>query len=140
VYVDNNGINVPVVGDLPLACAATLSASVNVQRMSVYAAVSGDVTLLKQAVLHDPLTAAVCDPEEIWQMVDEMLVAQAKWLPQYKKEIPAARKRLADARRRGTYRGTKTSKGAARKAIRTVKQLRGGGAKAKQILQADKAN
>ncbi|MBN1555717.1 MAG: alpha-glucosidase/alpha-galactosidase [Phycisphaerae bacterium] len=139
-YVDNNGVNVPVVGDLPLACAATLSASVNVQRMSVYAAVSGDVTLLKQAVLHDPLTAAVCDPEEIWQMVDEMLIAQAKWLPQYKKEIPAAKKRLAEAKRKKTYRGTSKSKGAARKKTTTVSQLRRGGAKAKKVLQADKAN
>ncbi|MBN1942225.1 MAG: alpha-glucosidase/alpha-galactosidase [Phycisphaerae bacterium] len=139
VYVDHNGINVPVVGDLPLACAATLSASINVQRMSVYAAVSGDVTLLKQAVLHDPLTAAVCDTEEIWQMVDEMLVAQAQWLPQYKKEIPAARKRLAEAKRKKTYRGTKTWNGAARKKVRTVAQLRGGGEKAKGVLHADKA-
>ena len=31
-YVDRNGINMPVVGDLPLACAATCSASVRVQR------------------------------------------------------------------------------------------------------------
>jgi len=67
-YVDGNGISIPHVGDLPLACAATLSASINVQRMSVQAAVNGDVMLLKQAVLHDPLTGAVCDPEEIWQI------------------------------------------------------------------------
>ena len=62
-----------------LAC----SASVSVQRRGMEAAVAGDVTLLKQAMLHDPLTGAVCDPEEIWQMTDEMLVAQAEWLPQY---------------------------------------------------------
>ena len=62
-------------------------------------------------MLHDPLTAAVCEPEEVWQMADEMLVAQRKWLPQYRAEIPAARKRLAAARRRGDYRGTSRSKG-----------------------------
>ena len=62
----------------------------------------GDVTLLKQAMLHDPLTAAVCDPEEIWQMADEMLVAQAKWLPQYRSEIPKARQRLAREKPLGT--------------------------------------
>ena len=50
---------------------------------------AGDVTLLKQAMLHDPLAAAVCNPEEIWQMTDEMLVAQAQWLPQFAAEIPA---------------------------------------------------
>ena len=68
---------------LPLACAATCSASVNVQRMAVRAAMTGDVMLLKQAVLHDPLVGAICTPDEVWQMVDELLVAQAQWLPQY---------------------------------------------------------
>lgn len=82
-YVDRNGINIPVYGDLPLACAATCSASVRVQQMAVEAAVYGDTLLLKQAMLHDPLTAAVCNPEEVWQMADDMLLAQAEWLPQY---------------------------------------------------------
>ena len=86
-YVDKTGINMPVVGDLPLACAATCSASVRVQEMGVEAAVKGDVLLLKQAMLHDPLVGAVCNPEEVWQMTDEMLVAQAQWLPQYAGEI-----------------------------------------------------
>ncbi|MFB3891957.1 MAG: alpha-glucosidase/alpha-galactosidase [Phycisphaerae bacterium] len=123
-YVDRNGISIPRVGELPLACAATLSASVNVQRMAVRAAIAGDVTLLKQAILHDPLTAAVCDTEEVWQMTDEMLVAQAKWLPQYRRAIPAARARLSAAKRCGDYRGTSKSKGAARLPVRTVAQLK----------------
>ena len=123
-YVDRSGISIPHVGDLPPACAATLSASINVQRMAVHAAVRGDVTLLKQAMLHDPLVAAVCDPEEVWQMTDEMLVAQARWLPQYAKEIPAAKKRLAEANRKGKYRGTRKGKGAARLPVKTVAQMR----------------
>jgi alpha-galactosidase len=131
-YVDRNGISIPRVGALPLACAATLSASVNVQRMSVHAAVAGDATLLKQAMLHDPLVAAVCNPPEVWQMTDEMLVAQAKWLPQYTREIPAAKKRLADARRKGEYRGTHKSAGAARLHVKTVAEMRRAAAKAKR--------
>ena len=123
-YVDASGISIPRVGELPLACAATLSASVNVQRMSVRAAVAGDVTLLKQAVLHDPLTGAVCDPEEVWQMVDEMLVAQAQWLPQYKKAIPVARRHLAEARRKGLYKGVKKGAGAARLHTKSVAEMR----------------
>ena len=50
--------------------------------------------LLKQAVLHDPLVGAICTPDEVWQMVDELLVAQAQWLPQYADAIPAAAERL----------------------------------------------
>ena len=134
-FVDQFGIHLTPVGDLPLACAATCSASINVQRMSVKAALTGDVTLLKQAVLHDPLTAAICDPEEIWQMVDEMLIAQAQWLPQYRKngEIVRAKKRLATCRR------VKLRKwqGAARLKTKTVAQLRK--AKEASVMAADKA-
>jgi alpha-galactosidase len=123
-YADGNGISIPSVGQLPPACGATLSASVNVQRMAVRAAVEGDVTLLKQAMMHDPLTAAVCNTEEIWQMTDEMLVAQSRWLPQYTDEIPAARKRLARHKRNGTYLGTKKWKGAARLHTKTVSEMK----------------
>ncbi len=35
----------------------------------------------------DPLTGAVCNPPEIWKMTDEMLIAQAQWLPQYSSQI-----------------------------------------------------
>lgn len=94
-FVDGNGISVPKIGELPLGCAAVCSQSIWVQRLSVEAAVSGNAELLKQAALMDPLTGAVCNPPEIWQMIDEMLVAQEEWLPQYKEAIAAAKERLA---------------------------------------------
>ena len=93
-FVDRFGLNMSAGITLPEACAATCIASVNVQRMSVHAAVAGDIDLLKLAVLHDPLVGAICSPEEVWQMVDEMVVAQAKWLPQYAHAIEPARQRL----------------------------------------------
>lgn len=43
----------------------------------------------------DPLTGTVCNPTEIWQMIDEMLIAEAQWLPQYEKAIRKAKKRFA---------------------------------------------
>ncbi len=123
-YVDKNGISMPVVGDLPLATAATCSASVRVQEMAMEAAVHGDVTLLKQAMLHDPLVAAVCNPEEIWQMTDELLVAQAQWLPNYAtEEIEAARQRLAAHEARGTRVKLLETVGAARLHTRSVEEL-----------------
>ena len=118
-YVDRNGISVPRVGELPLACASTCTASINVQRMAVEAAVHGNLMLLKQAMLHDPLTAAICDPDEIWQMTDEMLVAQAQWLPQYRDEIPKAKVRL----RHSTIK-TRNWKGAARLREKSVEEIR----------------
>lgn len=93
-YVDANGINIPQVGDLPLGCAAICSQSIWVQRLSVEAAVAGDIKLLRQAMLMDPLTGAVCTPPEIYQMVDEMLIAGEQWLPQYKTDIEQAKERM----------------------------------------------
>jgi len=114
-YVDHNGINMPVVGDLPMACAATCNASVQVQHMAMEAAVHGNVTLLKQAMLHDPLTAAVCNPEEIWQLTDDMLVAQQQWLPNYSAtDIAAAAARLAAHEKAGTRVKLQQTQGAAR--------------------------
>jgi len=94
-YVDRHGIHLTPVGDLPLGCAAVCEQSISVQRLGVAAAVTGDDALLRQAMLMDPLVGAVCNPPEVWQMVDELLVAQAKWLPQYGPAIKAARRRLA---------------------------------------------
>lgn len=94
-YVDANGINIPRVGDLPLGCASACNSNIAVQRLSVEAAAKGDDMLLRQAMMMDPLTGAICNPPEIWQLVDEMLVAEAQWLPQYKASIiEEARERL----------------------------------------------
>jgi alpha-galactosidase len=134
-YVDGNGISVPRVGELPMACAAMCAASVNVQRMGMEAAVHGDARLLKLAMLHDPLVGAVCDPPEVWQMTDELLVAQAEWLPQYAAEIPGAKRRLASAKPLGT----KTGRGAARLKVRTLAELRRDSSQVERLTAADKA-
>ena len=91
-YVDYNGVNIPIVGDLPLGCAAVCNQSISVQRLAVEAAVHGDVQLLKQAMLMDPLTGAVLNPPETWALTDEMLLAQEKWLPQYSEYIQTLKK------------------------------------------------
>jgi alpha-galactosidase len=118
-FVDRFGINMIEGIELPDACAATCIASVNVQRMAVKAAMTGDVNLLKLAVLHDPLVGAICTPDEVWQMVDEMLVAEAQWLPQYAQAIPAAADRMRNPRIRA-----KSWTGAARLDVRPVEELR----------------
>jgi alpha-galactosidase len=53
-------------------------------------------------------------------MTDEMLVAQSRWLPQYRKGIAAAQKSLAVEKPLGT-RGTT---GAARLKTKSVEELR----------------
>ena len=119
-YVDGNGISIPKVGNLPLGCAAVCSQSIWVQKLAVEAAVHGDVNLLKQAALMDPLTGAVCNPPEVWQMIDEMLVAQEQWLPQYKEGIAQAKENLAKGNLIPTKEGYK---GAVRLKEKTVEEV-----------------
>ncbi|MCX5518734.1 alpha-glucosidase/alpha-galactosidase [Kaistia defluvii] len=125
-FVDRFGLNMTAGIKLPEACAATCLSSINVQRMAVHAAVTGDVELLKLAVLHDPLVGAICSPDEVWQMVDEMLVAQARWLPQYAHAIDDAKSRLANK----TV-ATRDWQGAARREIRGIETVRAERAKEK---------
>lgn len=119
-YVDGNGISVPRMGDLPLGCAAVCSQSVWVQKLAVEAAVHADVALLKQAMLMDPLTGAVCNPPEVWQLTDEMLIAQEKWLPQYAEAIAQIKDRFAHETLIPTREGYV---GAARQRIKTPEEV-----------------
>lgn len=118
-YVDAAGVNMPVYGDLPLGCAAICNASISVQRLAVEAAVSGDEMLLKQAMMMDPLTGAVLEPQEISQMTDEMLVAQEEWLPQYKDVIAQAKKRIKE-----NYAEPKKPQSTTRKALKSIEELK----------------
>ena len=118
-YVDRTGVHIPQTGDLPDGCAAVCLNSINVQRLAVKAAVTGDDQLLKQAMLLDPLNGAVLNPPEIWQMTDDLLIAQEQWLPQYGGAIQAAKKRGAD----GPRLPVREYRGAARKPVRDVAEL-----------------
>ncbi|MEC0303458.1 alpha-galactosidase, partial [Terribacillus saccharophilus] len=135
-YVDRNGISMPIVGDLPLGCAAVCQASISVQRLAVEAAITGDDQLLRQAFMMDPLVGAVCTPPEIWQMVDDMLIAQEKWLPQYEQSIIKAKER----QKREDRLPTKEYTGAARLKTKTVEEMRANREEAsKNAKEADKA-
>jgi alpha-galactosidase len=120
-YVDANGINIPQVGELPLGPAAVCNASISVQRLAVEAAVHGNDMYLRQAFMMDPLIGAVCNPNEIWQMVDEMLVAQAQWLPQYQSAVSEATKRLAEGKKVPTR---ENYQGAARVQVKSIEEIR----------------
>ncbi|MEM3389848.1 MAG: alpha-glucosidase/alpha-galactosidase [Thermoproteota archaeon] len=84
-FVDEGGLHPCYVGDLPPQCAALNRTNINVQELAVKAALEADRELAYQAVLFDPLTAAVLTPEEIRKMVNEMFEAEREWLPQFYK-------------------------------------------------------
>jgi alpha-galactosidase len=78
--VDASGIQPVVVGDLPPQLAALNRTNINVQELTVEAALSGSIDAVYHAVMLDPLTAAVCTLPQIHAMVTEMLQAQKQWL------------------------------------------------------------
>jgi len=115
-----------------MGCAAICSQSVWVQRLAVEAAVKGDDTLLKQAMLLDPLTGAVLNPPEVWQMTDEMLIAQEQWLPQYAKAISAAKERMAQ----GNLIPTRENEGAVRLQVKSVEEMAQDAEKMRRLASA----
>jgi len=85
VLADRRGFNSIHVGALPPQCAALNNISIAVEEMAVEAALSGDPRLVYQAVAYDPLSAAVLSLAEIKKMVQEMLLRNKDYLPQFRK-------------------------------------------------------
>jgi alpha-galactosidase len=81
--VDKNGVQPCYVGILPPQLAALNRTNINVQELAVQGALSGDRELIYQAAMLDPLTGAVCTLPQIRAMMDELLAAEAEWLPQF---------------------------------------------------------
>ena len=81
--VDANGIQPTAVGSLPPQCAAVNRTNINVQELAVQAALTGNLDHVYQAVMLDPLTAGLLTLTEIRAMVDEMIQAEAQWLPEF---------------------------------------------------------
>jgi alpha-galactosidase len=82
--VDSNGIQPTKVGKLPPQLGALNRTNVNVQELIVEAALTGEREAIYHAAMLDPLTAAVCTLPQIRSMVDELLEAQQRWVPNVK--------------------------------------------------------
>ena len=81
--VDRNGIQPTTVGALPPQLAALMRTNIAVQELTVEAALTGNTDALHHAVALDPLTAAICTLPQIHAMVEELLIAEEQWLPQF---------------------------------------------------------
>ena len=69
-------------------------------------------------------------------MVDEMLIAQAQWLPQYAGEIEKARARAEQAKADGSWIPTRDYHGAARLEVRTVEEMAKDAEKMRRVASA----
>lgn len=81
--VDRNGIQPTRIGALPPHLAALIQTNVNVQALTVEAALTRKREHIYHAAMLDPHTAAELDLEQIWQLVDDLIEAHGDWLPAY---------------------------------------------------------
>ncbi len=82
--VDKNGLQPTRIGALPPHLAALMQTNINVQSLTVEAALTGQREHIYHAAMLDPHTAAQLTLDEIWSLVDELLEAHAAWLPEYR--------------------------------------------------------
>jgi alpha-galactosidase len=82
--VDQSGVAPTYVGALPAPCAGVNLGSIAVQSCAVEAFRSRDRDLVHAAVALDKLTSAVMPLDAIRVMTDELLDAQAEWLPSWR--------------------------------------------------------
>lgn len=81
---DRSGIIPTYVGELPMQLAALNQTNINVQKLTVQAALTKKKEYIYYAALLDPHTSSELTIDEIKALVDEMLEAHKEWLPEYK--------------------------------------------------------
>ena len=81
---DKEGIHPCYVGDLPPQLAALNRTNINVQELAVRGIAEKDKTKIFQSILLDPLTAAVLTIDETRNMVEEMFLANAEFMKDWK--------------------------------------------------------
>ena len=81
--VDNNGIQPTRIGPLPPQLAALIQTNVNVQALTVEAALTGKREHIYHAAMMDPHTAAELDLNQIHALVDDLIDAHGDWLPEF---------------------------------------------------------
>jgi alpha-galactosidase len=81
--VGGNGIHPIHVGPLPEPVAAVLRQHVDYYELIVEAGLAGDRKLALDALLFDPLTSVTLTLPETQRLLDEMMEAEAAFLPQF---------------------------------------------------------
>jgi alpha-galactosidase len=82
--VDMNGVQGCYVGDLPEQCAALNRTNINVQLLTVDAALTRKREHIYHAAMLDPHTAAELSIDEIRNLCDDLIEAHGNYLPKFK--------------------------------------------------------
>jgi alpha-galactosidase len=83
VLVDKSGLQPTKIGTLPPQLAALMQTNINVQSLTVEAALTGKREHIYHAAMLDPHTAAELSLDQIHSMVDDLIEAHGEWLPAY---------------------------------------------------------
>ena len=78
--IDDMGAHPIYVGDLPLQCVALNRSFVSVGELTVQAAVTGNPTLIRNAAMVDPNTAATLTVDQIWELCNALTTAHGDLL------------------------------------------------------------
>ncbi|HEX9017981.1 MAG TPA: alpha-glucosidase/alpha-galactosidase, partial [Anaerolineaceae bacterium] len=81
--VDKNGVQPTKIGALPPHLAALMQTNINVQGLTVEAALTGKREHIYHAAMLDPHTAAELDLDQIWHLVDDLIDAHGDYLPEF---------------------------------------------------------
>ncbi len=81
--VDGYGVHPCHVGALPVQCAAMNMTNINVQLLTIEAAVTLKKDHIYQAAMLDPHTGSELDIDTIKKMVDDLIEAHGDFLPKY---------------------------------------------------------
>ena len=81
--VDGNGITPTHFGPLPEQCAALNRTNINMQLLSIQAALTGKKEHVYQAAMMDPHTGAELSMDDIKSMCDDLIEAHGNWLPDF---------------------------------------------------------
>ena len=81
--VNGYGVHPCYVGALPVQCAAMNMTNINVQLLTIEAAVTGKKEHIYQAAMLDPHTGSELDIDTIKKMVDDLIVAHGDYLPTF---------------------------------------------------------
>ena len=81
--VDKNGVQPTRIGSLTPHLSALMQTNINVQALTVEAALTQQRKHIYHAAMLDPHTAAELSLDQIWSLVDKLIEAHGDWLPAY---------------------------------------------------------
>ena len=81
--VNRFGVQPTVVGEIPTICAAMNMTNINVQLLTIEAAVTRKRDVIYQAAMLDPHTSSELSIDDIVHLCDDLIEAHGDYLPKY---------------------------------------------------------